>query len=41
MTRPSAPTEPVITEKTTTIEKEKLLTNYEDCLASYKSQFHA
>jgi hypothetical protein len=31
----------VITEKTTTIEKEKLLSDYEDSLASYKSQFHA
>jgi hypothetical protein len=31
----------VISEKTTTVEKEKLLANYEDCLASYESQFHA
>jgi hypothetical protein len=39
--RPSAPAEPVITQRTTTIEKEKLLVDYEDHLASYKSQFHA
>jgi hypothetical protein len=38
---PSAPSEPVITEKTTTAEKEKLLADYEDCLTSYESQFHA
>jgi hypothetical protein len=31
----------VITEKTTIAEKEKLLTNYEDRLASYESQLHA
>jgi hypothetical protein len=31
----------VISEKTTTAEKEKLLANYEDRLASYESQFHA
>jgi hypothetical protein len=31
----------VITEKTTTTEKEKLLANYEDRLTSYESQFHA
>jgi hypothetical protein len=31
----------VISEKTITVEKEKLLANYEDCLASYESQFHA
>jgi hypothetical protein len=31
----------VITEKTTTAEKEKLLSDYEDRLASYESQFHA
>jgi hypothetical protein len=37
---PSAPAEPVITKKTTTA-KEKLLTDYEDHLASYESQFHA
>jgi hypothetical protein len=32
--RPSAPAEPVITEKTTVVENEKLLSDYE-------SQFHA
>jgi hypothetical protein len=31
----------VIIEKTTAAEKEKLLTDYEDRLASYNSQFHA
>jgi hypothetical protein len=30
----------MITEKTTTTEKEKLLTNYEDRLASYESHFN-
>jgi hypothetical protein len=39
--RPSAPAEPVIIEKTIAAEKEKLLTDYEDRLASYNSQFHA
>jgi hypothetical protein len=39
--RPSAPAEPVIPEKTTTIEKEKPLIDYEDRLASYELQFHA
>jgi uncharacterized protein (DUF1015 family) len=39
--RPSAPAKPVITEKTTTAEKEKLLSDYEDRLASYESQFYA
>jgi hypothetical protein len=34
---PSAPVEPVITKKTTTAEKEKLLSDYEDRLASYES----
>jgi hypothetical protein len=38
--RPSAPAEPVISEKTTSAEKEKLLVDYEDRLASYESQFH-
>jgi hypothetical protein len=37
---PSAPAQSVISEKTTTAEKEKLLANYEDRLASYESQFH-
>jgi hypothetical protein len=31
----------VISEKTTTAEKEKLLAYYVDRLASYESQFHA
>jgi hypothetical protein len=39
--RPSAPGEPVITEKTTVADKEKLLPDYEDRLTSYDSQFHA
>jgi hypothetical protein len=39
--RPSAPAEPVIPEKSTAAEKEKLLADYEDLLASYESQFHA
>jgi hypothetical protein len=39
--RPSAPAKPVIPEKTTAAEKEKLLVDYEDRLASYESQFHA
>jgi hypothetical protein len=34
---PSPPAEPVILEKATTTEKEKLLTNFEDRLASYKT----
>jgi hypothetical protein len=38
---PSAPAQPVISEKTTTAEKERLLADYEDRLASYESQFHA
>jgi hypothetical protein len=38
---PSTPVEPVILEKTTTAEKEKLLAYYVDRLASYESQFHA
>jgi hypothetical protein len=38
---PSALAEPVILEKCTTAEKEKLLADYEDRLASYESQFHA
>jgi hypothetical protein len=36
-----APAQPVISKKTTTAEKEKLLADYEDRLASYESQFHA
>jgi hypothetical protein len=35
--RALAPAEPVIMEKTTTAEKEKLLADYEDRLASYES----
>jgi hypothetical protein len=38
--RASALVEPVITEKTTTAEKEKLLADYEDRLTSYESQFY-
>jgi hypothetical protein len=38
---PLAPDQPVISEKTTAAEKERLLTDYEDHLASYESQFHA
>jgi hypothetical protein len=38
---PSAPAQPVISEKTTAAEKERLLADYEDRLASYESQFHA
>jgi hypothetical protein len=34
---PSAPAQPVILEKTTAAEKEKLLADYEDRLASYES----
>jgi hypothetical protein len=34
---PSTPSEPVITKKTIAAEKEKLLTDYEDRLASYES----
>jgi uncharacterized protein (DUF1015 family) len=39
--RPSAPAKPVLTEKTTATEKEKLLADYEDRLTSYESQFYA
>jgi hypothetical protein len=38
---PSAPAQPMISEKTIAAERERLLADYEDCLASYKSQFHA
>jgi hypothetical protein len=38
---PSALAQPVISETTTTAEKEKLLADYDDRLASYESQFHA
>jgi hypothetical protein len=37
---PSALTQPVISEKITAIEKVRLLTDYEDRLTSYESQFH-
>jgi hypothetical protein len=38
---PLAPAQPVISEKTTAAEKERLLADYEDRLASYESQFDA
>jgi hypothetical protein len=38
---PLTPTQLVITEKTTTPEKEMLLTDYNDRLSSYESQFRA
>jgi hypothetical protein len=38
---PSAPAQPMIMEKITTAEKEVLLTDYDDHLASYESQFRA
>jgi hypothetical protein len=38
---PSAPAQAVITEKTTTAEKEMLIADYDDRLASYESQFCA
>jgi hypothetical protein len=38
---PSAPAQPVISEKTTATKNENLLVDYEDRLASYESQFHA
>jgi hypothetical protein len=38
---PSALVQPVISEKTTAAEKERLLADYEDRLASYETQFHA
>jgi hypothetical protein len=34
---PLAPAQPVISEKTTAAEKEQLLADYEDHLASYES----
>jgi hypothetical protein len=37
---PSAPAQPVISEKTTAAEKERLLADYKDHLAFYESQFH-
>jgi hypothetical protein len=38
---PSASTQPVISEKTTVVEKERLIADYDDRLASYESQFHS
>jgi hypothetical protein len=38
---PSAPAQPVISEKTTAAEKERLIVDYDDRLASYESQFRA
>jgi hypothetical protein len=37
---PSTSTQPVISEKTTAA-KERFLVDYDNCLASYESQFHA
>jgi hypothetical protein len=39
-TSPLAPAQPVISEKSTATEKERLLADYEDRLASYELQFH-
>jgi hypothetical protein len=41
LSSPSAPAQPMISEKTAATEKEQLLADYEDHLASYESQFHA
>jgi hypothetical protein len=41
LSSPLAPSQPMISEKTTAAEKEKLRADYEDRLASYESQFHA
>jgi hypothetical protein len=38
---PSAPAQPVISEKTTTTKKEMLIIDYDDHLASYESQYSA
>jgi hypothetical protein len=38
---PPSPSQSVISENTTAAEKECLLADYEDRLASYESQFHA
>jgi hypothetical protein len=35
------PTQHVISEKTTAVEKERLIADYDDRLALYESQFHA
>jgi hypothetical protein len=37
---PLAPAQPVISEKSIAAEKERLLADYEDRLASYELQFH-
>jgi hypothetical protein len=34
---PSAPAQPVISEKTTAVEKKRLIVDYDDHLASYES----
>jgi hypothetical protein len=38
---PSAPAQPVISEKTTAAEKERLIADFDVHLASYESQFRA
>jgi hypothetical protein len=38
---PLAPAQPVISKKTTAAEKERLIADFDDRLASYDSQFHA
>jgi hypothetical protein len=38
---PLAPAQPVISEKTTAAEKERLIVDYDDRLVSYESQFRA
>jgi hypothetical protein len=38
---PSAPAQPVISEKTTAAEKERLIADYDDRMSSYESQFRA
>jgi hypothetical protein len=38
---PSAPTQPVISKKTTAAKKERLIVDYDDRLTSYESQFRA
>jgi hypothetical protein len=38
---PSTPVQPMISEKTTAVEKEMLIADYEDRLASYESQYSA
>jgi hypothetical protein len=36
---PSTPMQPFILEKTTTVEKERFIVDYDDCLASSKSHY--